>query len=296
MFVPSNSQFSRVALAALFLAALPAPARAASSFIVKVSLNTAMNGNVTPGDLPGFPITISRAGTYELVGNLDVRKLPNPWNVTAIQVLTDDVTIEMNGFEIRGPAVCTSAPVTCANTGTGDGVTSTNHNVIVRNGTIRGMGDDGIALDSNSTIANVKAIGNGGDGITVQDASTVEYCTVQYNGDDGMQVGNTSIVRGNIAKENREQGIVAGNASTVSGNSLFRNGFQGILTSGACTVTGNTAVNHASNFGFTLGAGSGYGGNVLTDNNGPVGNNNSQVSGGGIEIAPNVCGTDTLCP
>jgi len=296
MFAPSGSPFVRVALAALLVAASAAPAHAASSFIVRINLSSAMNGNVTPGDQPGFPVTITRPGNYQLTGNLDIRKLPTPWNVTVIQVTTDDVTIDLNGFEIRGSVACTSAPVTCTNTGTGDGVSSTNHNVQVRNGTIRGMGDDGIALNSNSTVANVKAIGNGGDGIAVKDASTVENCTVQYNGDDGIQVGNTSIVRGNIAKENREQGIVAGNASTVSGNSLFRNGFQGILTSGACTVTGNTAVNHTTSFGLTLGTSSGYGGNVLTDNNGPVGNNNAQVSGGGIEIAPNVCGTDTLCP
>jgi len=60
-------------------------------------------------------------------------------------------------------------------------------------------------------------------------------------------------------------------------------------------VTGNTSVGHATSFGLALGVGSGYGGNVLTDNNGPVGNNNAQVTGG-LQIGTNVCGTDTVCP
>jgi len=213
-----------------------------------------------------------------------------------IQITSDDVTIDLSGFEILGPTSCSGHPPICAPVGTGDGISSSKDNIVVQNGTIRGMGSDAIALNNSARISNVRAISNGGDGIAVLDTSIVENCTVQSNGDDGIQVGNTSTVRGNVVKDSKEQGIVALNASTVMGNSVFRNGLQGIFTTGACTVTGNTSVGQATSFGLSLGAGSGYGGNVLTDNNGPVGNNNPQVTGAGIQIAPNVCGTDTVCP
>lgn len=296
MFVPAGFPLRPLALAALLMAALPATVRAGSSIVIKVNLGTVNTGGISPGDLPGFPVTITQPGAYELDGNLDLRSQHTPWNVNAIQVTADNVTINLKGFAIIGPAVCTGHPPVCMPIGTGDGISSTNNNIVVENGTIRGMGSDGIALANNVRVTNIRAIGNGGDGIAVLDTSIVENCTVQSNGDDGIQVGNTSTVRGNVVKDTKEQGIVALNASTVMGNSVFRSGLQGIFTIGACTVTGNTSVGQATSFGLSLGTGTGYGGNVLTDNNGPVGNNNPQVTGAGIQIAPNVCGTDTVCP
>jgi hypothetical protein len=58
-------------------------------------------------------------------------------------------------------------------------------------------------------------------------------------------------------------------------------------------VWGNTIVRNGDvGIGF-FGSG-GYGSNVLGENNG--GNANPQVSGTGIEIAPNVCGGNLVCP
>ena len=51
-----------------------------------------MAGNVTPGDTPGFPVTISKAGSYRLSGNLTV---PNK-DTTAILIVADDVTLDLN--------------------------------------------------------------------------------------------------------------------------------------------------------------------------------------------------------
>src|SRR5690348_13376939 len=72
--------------------------------VVLIDQNHALAGNITPGDTAGFPITISQPGSYRLTSNLTVPDL----NTTGIQITADFVTIDMNGFSIIGPGVCTS--------------------------------------------------------------------------------------------------------------------------------------------------------------------------------------------
>jgi hypothetical protein len=48
------------------------------------------NGNITPGDAPGFPVTISQPGSYILSGNLTV---PDA-QTTAIEITADNVTLD----------------------------------------------------------------------------------------------------------------------------------------------------------------------------------------------------------
>src|SRR5947208_13936545 len=81
--------------------------------VVLINQSAALAGNVTPGDTPGFPVTISVSGSYRLSGNLTV---PDA-NTTAIQITADDVTIDLNGFAIAGPTVCGGSPTTCSTTG-----------------------------------------------------------------------------------------------------------------------------------------------------------------------------------
>ena len=68
--------------------------------VVLINQASALAGNVTPGDTPGFPVTISQPGSYRLAGNLTV---PDA-NTTAIEVTaTGQVTVDLNGFVISGP-------------------------------------------------------------------------------------------------------------------------------------------------------------------------------------------------
>lgn len=67
--------------------------------VVLLDQNKALAGNVTAGDAPGFPITISQSGSYRLDGNLTV-----PFGGTAIVVTAPNVTIDLNGFTISGTA------------------------------------------------------------------------------------------------------------------------------------------------------------------------------------------------
>ena len=54
---------------------------------------TALAGNVTPGDTPGFPVKITVPGSYKLTSNLEV-----PLHIQAILVVSPGVTIDLNGF------------------------------------------------------------------------------------------------------------------------------------------------------------------------------------------------------
>ena len=75
--------------------------------VILIDQNKAMAGNVTLGDTPGFPVTISLPGSYRLSGNLTV---PDA-NTTAIEVTAGGVSIDLNGFGIFGPTNCTGFPV-----------------------------------------------------------------------------------------------------------------------------------------------------------------------------------------
>src|SRR5688572_23105176 len=82
-------------------------------------------GNVTPGDTPGFPVTITQPGSYRLTSNLTVSNE----NTTAIRITTNDVTIDLNGFRLKGPVVCSGPQGNCNLGGTGAGVDATGRNV-----------------------------------------------------------------------------------------------------------------------------------------------------------------------
>ena len=88
----------------------------------------ALAGNVTPGDAAGYPVTISKPGSYKLASNLIV-----PERKTGIQVTSDNVTIDLNGFTLHG--------VTVASYGiTGGSMKS----LTIENGTITRFNLDGI--------------------------------------------------------------------------------------------------------------------------------------------------------
>ena len=211
--------------------------------VVLIDQNRALAGNVTPGDAPGFPVTISQPGSYRLSGNLTV---PNQ-NTTAILIAADNITIDLNGFSIIGPVVCTGTPVSlCSPFGSGIGVSTldffSGNNIRVVNGSVHGMGNIGIRL--------------GGVG------SYVEKVLVDSNGGDGGIVIRYGVVTGNTVSRNREDGIVINGSATVSGNHVLGNHGFGFNINCPTAMIGNTAVlNGAGNVG-TGGTGCTFTGNA----------------------------------
>src|SRR4051794_7931986 len=95
--------------------------------VIEINEAAAQAGGVTPGDAPGYPVTISlnvitsKAGSVRLTGPLS---LTNFVSADAIVVDSPNVSVDLNGFTIN----CFTG--TC----TGSGVASTQDNVTVLNG------------------------------------------------------------------------------------------------------------------------------------------------------------------
>lgn len=220
----------------------------------------------------GYPFTIAQAGSYRLTGNLNIADA----GTTAIQITASNVTLDLNGFAISGPTVCSGTPpitpFTCTPSGGGSGVVATaGDNITVINGTVRGMGATGVSVGGHSRIEAVHAISNGGSGIGASFSSTVTGNTVNSNGGTGIGVGSGCTVSGNTVNNNGAAGISAQAGSTVIGNTIRGNGSLGLIFGG-------------------IGGASGYGNNVLTGNN----SGGTQVSGG-VQIGQNIC-SSALCP
>jgi hypothetical protein len=217
--------------------ALPETAHATDG-VTLVNQGTALAGNVTPGDTPGFPITITLAGSYRLVGNLTV---PDA-NTGAILIQTSDVTLDLNGFTIAGPAL----------SGTGNGISTTTtpllSRITIRNGVIRGMGNSGI------DVARGIAPGNGHvvEGVTVSDSkggagastygihvgssSLVKHCVARSNSTTaGIGAFGSAIIMENLVEGTSGDGISLG-VGSVTGNVVRMNGDVGIFNAGGLAV------------------------------------------------------------
>jgi parallel beta-helix repeat protein len=211
--------------------------------VVLIDQNRALAGNVTPGDAPGFPVTISLSGSYRLSGNLTV---PDA-NTTAILITADNVTIDLNGFSILGPTVCSGGPpvTSCSPTGMGRGVDGgSQRSITVINGSVRGMGMAGIYFDfmgGGGRVENVHADSNGGFGIHIS-YGTVSGNTATGNGDFGIFVAY-STVSDNTATGNEQGGIFVVCPSSVVGNTATNNQFSNLVTAAGagCALANNAA-------------------------------------------------------
>lgn len=249
----------RLVPASLALAALLAavPGVHAVDGVVLIDQSRALAGNVTPGDTPGFPITISQPGSYRLAGNLTI----GDHYTNVIEVRAPNVTLDLNGFTVAGPNVCglaANGTVQCSLPGSGAAVRAmptspvASSAITVMNGTIRGMGGPAIdlvtAASDGSRVSGISAIGN------------------SY----GIFVSTSSIVCQNIVNTNQGVGVRAGGASMVLDNVISFNGGVGLVL-----VTNTASIAYARN--------------VITSN---LGGNVS----GGVATAPNACDNNQICP
>lgn len=303
--IPSVARFTSPIL--LSLAVFPfAPAHAVDG-VREINAAGAAAGGITAGDTPGYPVTISEPGSYRLTGSL----ITATANQSLIDITTSDVTLDLNGFGLQGPAVCTGMPVdNCTPAATGTGVNGNeNNNIVVLNGWVRGMGhaiDLTIADPFHTRVERVRVISNSLSGITARVVTNCEVIQSFGNGiraknarnnvvrgsaGIGIRVNDEGLVLGNEVEFSLQDGILTSSGSIISGNTSNENGGNGINTE-VSLVTGNTATRNEG-FGLNMSSGS-YSNNFLFWNN-PNGNcMNPQVSGG-VNAGSNTCCT-SACP
>jgi parallel beta-helix repeat protein len=197
--------------------------------VIEINQARADQGGITPGDAPGLPITISASQpmSCRLTG-----PLTNSTTADVIQILSPHITVDLNGFMVA----CASPQ--CS----GTGVVSSEDDVTVINGTVRGF-SEGVDLGGAAArLENMRALGNGvglraGNDCTVRDSHT------SGSGNDGIRVGAGCLVSGNTSNDNGDDGICADHGCTLIGN----------------TVRGNTG------YGLDLSTDTGYSQNVISD-------------------------------
>jgi hypothetical protein len=220
-------------LAALWLAT-PAGAVTTVDGVVLIDQVAALAGNVTPGDAPGFPVTLTVTGSYRLSSTLTPTAGKN-----GIEANAAEVTIDLNGFKMSG------------GNGANHGIVGMQRGLSVRNGTIRSFGKNGIvALQGEMSVANMRISDNTGSG--VED-----------------RAGGNLMVSDSMILNNGAYGVSCGINCQVEGSNVSENQFDGIylyLVGG--TVFGNTANN---NNGYGVqGSRGGVGSNSFFNNgNGP---------------------------
>jgi hypothetical protein len=248
-------------VAAALLTALPA---FAIDGVILIDQGKALAGSVTPGDAPGFPITISRPGSYRLASNLTVADV----NTSAIQIAADNVTLDLNGFAILGPVDCSSG---CTSFGSGSGVQTSaqpHFNITIRNGTIQGMGSHGIELTGDSNLVEqVAARGNGNGGISLVDSA-------------GSPVGGPSAVRHSMAVRNGGLSGITVARGVASFNTSSLNAGVGISVQIGSALYNIISENKTG--GLSIGRGNYIGNNMDF-------NENLNVFGAGVNQGQNLC-------
>lgn len=240
--------------------------------VIEINQAKALAGDVTPGDTAGFPVRISEPGSYVLTGNLTVSDV----NTIGIEVVAEGVSLDLNGFQILGPTVCTStdgqgSTVSCSPTGSGIGVRIVSALVRIRNGFVSGFGEAGIShfgTYDEAEIEDLVVTSNGGNGIALSGGKSSVVDTVSStNAGRGIRIQKSGVIRGCQASENLEHGLEG-----VNGPVMIRDSVA------------------TSNGGFGL-----SGGNILYAGNVVEGNSSGTVNNG-LQIGTNACDGNTTCP
>jgi hypothetical protein len=226
---------SRAVIAAALMALVPSSVMGVDG-VVLIDQNRALAGGVTPGDAPGFPVTISRSGSYRLSGNLDA-----PASTDAIQILAARVTLDLNGFSVR----LTGDP------GFSAGIQGFSNHVAVTNGFVEGF-STAVALTGDSArVERVHAINNSSFGIIAGPSSIVRGNVARGN-HIGIEVRGKSVVADNVVTDNENFGMtVSGQAgvpggATITNNTVSSNGNIGLQVVCPSVLIGNTVVHNVS--------------------------------------------------
>lgn len=173
----------------------------------------AVNSTNTPGNSAVIYI-ISQPGSYYLTTNIT-----GEVGRDGIQITTASVTLNLNGFSVRGVP------------GSGSGIfaSSVADRVTVANGTVTGWGSYGVYLRNESLVADVKAQNNTSFGIRTNYYCIIRNCVARGNQSDGIRSEGNAVITGCVSTGNSSNGItIGGSGGEVSGCDSYNNGSSGI--------------------------------------------------------------------
>lgn len=160
----------------------------------------------------GFPLRLSRPGHYRLAEDLRV-----PAGRAGLVVEAAGVQLDLNGFSLRGPVLCSIAPegtdCDAAQNAAVIGLRIAAADVRVHNGHVRGFAGPGLQLQQRATVDDLLLSDNAGPGLhaNTSPAQPVLLRRVQAlrNGGDGFWV-QTGRIEGGDARHNRGRDYALG--------------------------------------------------------------------------------------
>lgn len=210
--------------AALLMLASAVPALADGPVIITHA--KALAGNVTPGDGPGYPVTLNKGGSYQLGGNL----APGAGK-TGIVIAAGNVAIDFDGFTLTGSS------------GGAIGVSGKKQSATIRNGTITGMAENGIHAEAAFwVVENMMITNNGDNGVYSVGYLRMQNSSVAKNGGFGVYCTLGCLIENSIIAENQKSGVFVG-GGTILGNTIVNNSGPGIkAASTARSGYGNNTI------------------------------------------------------
>ena len=163
--------------------------------VIEINHERALAGGITPGDAPGYPVTITEPGSYRLTGNLDVT-----FDRAGITIQASDVTLDLNGFVVFSPGGSFD-----------DGIQASSSNIEVRNGSVEGFSRHGVFTNTNASVRliGVRVRGSGATGFDIQGSDNlIQECQANDNGGQGFRTGGRSLVIDSLAKGNESVALV----------------------------------------------------------------------------------------
>jgi hypothetical protein len=243
---------ARRALVSIALACAGSPVLAADG-VVEINQSCALAGCFA-GDAAGFPVEIdgTAGASYRLTSDLVVSDA----NLSAIRLVGPQrgVTLDLGGFAIRGPIVCSGVPATCPGTTIGLGIDASDpsvSDVAVRNGIVRGMGAIGVHLGDDCAVDSLRLLGNRLDGLRGGDGCRVGRTTASGNGEAGVTLGARCRVAEVIAYGNQTEGIVGSDGCEVRTSLARANGNEGVNVSVGAAVIEHVLASDNGNAGIS---------------------------------------------
>ena len=143
-------------------------------------------------------MTIDQSGSYRLTSHLSAGRN------TGIEITSDLVNLDLNGFSVRGSVIVIGPP------SGNPGITALDQlRTSVSNGEVTRFTGGGIRLGDDCRVHGVRATDNGGTGIMVGSGCSVSDNTASGNSLNGISASDGNLVTGNVSVDNRRDGISA---------------------------------------------------------------------------------------
>ncbi|MFG0274927.1 MAG: right-handed parallel beta-helix repeat-containing protein [Phycisphaerales bacterium] len=231
----------------------------------------------TPGDADSV-YRIAQPGSYYLTDHVNVTL-----GKRGIEIASDDVTLDLGGFTVRGIQNGTFEGIAAIAAG------STRKNISVGNGVVTNVSGPGVQLfDSEGAIVHDMRIDStGADGLVAGFGGVVERVTVVECAGDGFNASNGTVFRDCNARQNGIHGFVGrmtasgctasdNGGAGFNGNGSFENclsssnDLSGFFINAPSNLTGCTAISNLTD-GFVASNEPSIALNCIASNNGDAG-------------------------